>query len=200
MSYTKQPLIALLLWVGRVLLTIRSYIWAYDQSVWFAEMIPIFLIVVGVVIVGRTFKFSSTAWICMAVLVYMHTIWAHYTFERVPFDRFTNLFGFERNHYDRVAHFSVWLYAYAIIEYFQHRKLTKKFRVSVLFGVFTIFTVASLYEIVEWIYAVQSDPEAWIAFLWSQWDIRDAQKDMLADGVWALFGAWLYYVQKRLWK
>ena len=45
--------------------------------------------------------------VLMSVLLYMHTIGAHYTFERVPFDRFSDFFGFERNHYDRIAHFSV---------------------------------------------------------------------------------------------
>jgi len=96
---------ALLLW--RIALTIRSYINCYDVSVRRAEMTPIILIVLCIIAISKKFEFSPLAYIFMSVLLYMHTIGAHYTFERVPFDRFSDLFGFERNHYDRIAHFSV---------------------------------------------------------------------------------------------
>lgn len=131
----------------------------------------------------------------------MHTIWAHYTFERVPFDWFSDLFGFERNHYDRIAHFSVWFYAYAIIEFCQKRKLTASTSVSIFLAISVIFAIAGIYEIIERLFAIISDPEAGGDFLWSQWDIRDAQKDMLADGWGAIFASIIYWVvhyfQKR---
>jgi putative membrane protein len=41
--------------------------------------------------------------------------------------------------------------------------------------------VAAVYEIIEWQYAVKEGGEAGIAFLGSQGDIWDAQKDMLMD-------------------
>ena len=41
-----------------------------------------------------------------------HTIGGYHTFERVPFGWVTRTFGFERNHYDRIAHFSVGFYAF----------------------------------------------------------------------------------------
>ena len=50
-----------------------------------------------------------------------------------------------------------------------------------LFALSIIVTIAALYEIFEWWYAVHSDPAAGIAVLGSQGDIWDAQKDMLAD-------------------
>ena len=49
------------------------------------------------------------------------------------------------------------------------------------FGLFSITFVAMGYELVEWIYAVTSDPTAGAAFLGSQGDVWDAQKDMLMD-------------------
>ncbi|TAK56841.1 DUF2238 domain-containing protein, partial [Patescibacteria group bacterium] len=54
------------------------------------------------------------------------------------------------------------------------------------FGLFSIAFVAMGYELVEWIYAVTSDPTAGAAFLGSQGDIWDAQKDMLMDTLGAL--------------
>ena len=49
----------------------------------------------------------------MSILIFLHTLGGHYTFAQVPFEWVTDLFGFERNHFDRVAHFSVGLYAFA---------------------------------------------------------------------------------------
>ena len=51
----------------------------------------------------------------------------------------------------------------------------------VRFGVFAIGTWPRLYEIIEWIYAAIEGGSAGAAFLGSQGDIWDAQKDMLAD-------------------
>lgn len=158
-------------------------------------MTPIILIVLAIIYISRRFEFTPLAYIFMSVLLYMHTIGAHYTFERVPFDRFTDFFGFERNHYDRIAHFSVGFYAYAIIEYLQAQSLTKKRRVSIWFAICAIFMVASVYEIIERQFAVMSDPNAGSDFLGSQWDIRDAQKDMLADGLGAVFASSIYMIQ-----
>jgi putative membrane protein len=52
----------------------------------------------------------------MGCLVFLHTIGGHYIFERVPFGFITELFGFSRNHFDRLAHFTVGFYAFAIAE------------------------------------------------------------------------------------
>jgi len=82
------------------------------------------------------------------------------------------------------------------MEYFEKKKLTNKKRVSYLFAFFAICTIAWLYEIVEWIYAVLGDPDAGIAFLWSQWDIWDAQKDMLADASGAIIALFIYAICK----
>ena len=88
-----------------------------ERGTWWAENVPIFLIVLALaVLYVRGTRFSNLAYALMSVLLFMHTIGGHYTFEKVPFDWFNSLFGFKRNMYDRVAHFSVGFYAYAIIE------------------------------------------------------------------------------------
>jgi putative membrane protein len=55
-----------------------------------------------------------------------------------------------------------------------------------LFAIFCIGTVAALYEIIEWIYAAAEGGSAGAAFLGSQGDIWDAQKDMALAGCGAL--------------
>lgn len=154
----------------------------YTRDVWWAENLPILLIVVVLVVLyARGIRFSATAYSLMSVLVFLHTVGGHYTFARVPFDWFNHLFGFERNMYDRVAHFSVGFYAYAIAELIDRRALTSSAVFKHLFALFAIVTLAAFYELFEWQYAVMADPAAGLEVLGSQGDIWDAQKDMLAD-------------------
>mgnify|MGYP001301549499 CR=1 FL=1 len=162
------------------------------RSVWLAENLPIVLLVGGIVLLSRRFRFSNTAYALMAVLVMLHTIGGHYTFERVPFGLVSDLFGFSRNHFDRVSHFSVGFYAFAIAEYVERRGLSRSRGLTATVAVCAIFTVAAVYEIVEWAYAAGSDPAAGAAFLGSQGDFWDAQKDMLSDGLGAIAATVLY--------
>lgn len=169
----------------------------YDRAVWWAENIPVLIVVAALVLISRHFRFSNTSYMLMSVFIVLHTIGGHYTFERVPFDAVTNLFGFERNHYDRLAHFSVGFYAYPIAEFLTRKRLVHARWIVALFPVFAIATVAGVYEIFEWQYALNSDPAAGIAVLGSQGDIWDAQKDILADTLGALLAVVLFFVQHQ---
>lgn len=123
------------------------------------------LIVTGLVLTWRWFAFSNTAYLLMAALVYLHTIGGHFTFERVPFGWFTDFFGFERNHYDRIAHFTVGFYAYPSAELLLRRRLVLSRTVLFVFPICFILAVAGVYEILEWLYAISADPEAGIAVI-----------------------------------
>lgn len=169
----------------------------YHRGVWWAENIPIMMIVVAAVIISKYFRFTPTAYIMMYFLIFFHTIGGHYTFERVPFGFVSDLFGFERNHFDRMAHFTVGFYAYPIAEVLLKRKLVNTKWVLYLFPVFAIFTVAAAYELFEWIFAISTDPEAGMTVLGSQGDIWDAQKDMLSDGLGAITATLLFYIVNR---
>lgn len=169
----------------------------YDRAVWWAENIPVLVIVALLVLISREYRFSNTSYVLMAVFIILHTIGGHYTFERVPFGAVSELFGFERNHFDRVAHFSVGFYAYPIAEYLMVRRLVHSHWIIALFPVFAIATVAGGYEIIEWQYALNSDPAAGLAVLGSQGDIWDAQKDILADTLGAVLATSLFFLQRR---
>jgi putative membrane protein len=169
----------------------------YDRAVWWAENIPVLLVVGLLVLISRGYRFSNTSYVLMTVFILLHTIGGHYSFERVPFDAVTKFFGFERNHFDRVAHFSVGLYAYAIAEFLMVRRLVHTRWIIALFPVFAITTLAGLYEIFEWQYAVNSDPAAGIAVLGSQGDIWDAQKDILSDTLGAMLAMSLFFFQHK---
>lgn len=184
-----------ILLVGYILLFIWAAIAPYDRADWWAENIPIVLVVAALVVLYmRGVRFSALAYILMAVLPYLHTIGGHYTFERVPFDWFTRALGFKRNMYDRIAHFSVGFYAFGIAEYLIITNRMSK-ALACIFAVFAISFVAMSYELIEWLYAAYGgNAAAGADFLGSQGDIWDAQKDMLMDTLGALASIVLYVV------
>jgi putative membrane protein len=190
---TLSDRIPLLLLVGYVLLFIWAAINPYDRADWWAENIPIVILVtVLVVLYIRGVRLSPLAYVLMAFLPYWHTIGGHYTFERVPFDWFNNLFGFKRNMFDRVGHFSVGFYAFGIAEYLIVRNKMSR-TLACTFAIFSIAFVAMSYELLEWIYAAYGgNAQAGADFLGSQGDIWDAQKDMLMDTLGGITSVLLY--------
>lgn len=130
----------------------------------------------------------------MAIFIFMHTIGGHYTFARVPFDFVNDLFGFERNNYDRFAHFSVGFYAYPIIEFIKDKKISASTLFAYLFAIFAIMSVAAAYEIIEWWFAVIFGGDNGMLFLGSQGDIWDAQKDILCDTMGAVMAVVLFHL------
>ncbi|MGX9416558.1 DUF2238 domain-containing protein [Vibrio sp. RC27] len=151
-----------------------------SMEVWLAEMIPVFAILSLVWVISFSFKFSIASYLFMFAWLTLHTIGARYTFAEVPFDWFNNLIGSERNNFDRVAHFSIGLYAFPIAEYLIRKQYCNT-QLATLVGLLSIMSLAAGYEIIEWWYAVLAGGDAGIAFLGSQGDIWDAQKDMLCD-------------------
>lgn len=190
--------VPLALFVVYVLLFVALGIAPYDRAVWWAENIPIVATVFTLCVMHhRGIHFSNLAYVLMSALPYLHTIGGHYTFERVPFDFVTHTFGFERNHYDRIAHVSVGFYAIGLAELLMMRRWANNRITASLFGIFTIGTIAAVYEIIEWIYAVTQGGSAGAAFLGSQGDIWDAQKDMLADLSGSLLAIAVYWMRER---
>jgi putative membrane protein len=186
-------LVPAILLAGYVAVFIWGAIGPYDRATWWAENIPIVVVVATLVVLYlRGVRFSPLAYALMAVLPYWHTVGGHYTFERVPFDWFSRAFGFERNMYDRIGHFSVGFYAFGILEYLLDRRAMSR-RLACLFALFAIAFVAMSYELIEWGYAAYGgNAEAGANFLGSQGDVWDAQKDMLMDTLGAVAAVLLY--------
>lgn len=169
-----------------------------DRAVWFTENMTVLPIAVLLVVLYiKNIRLSVLSYALMSVLIYLHTIGGHYTFALVPFDWFNDLFGFERNMYDRVAHAMVGLYAYPIIEELIKYKVVNQKWFAYLSAVVIIMAIAAAYELFEWQYALAADPEAGIAVLGAQGDIWDAQKDILMDTSGALFAALLHFFVNR---
>ena len=198
MPDSKRFLFALL--AGYLGLFVALAIAPYDRLTWLIENVTVWIVVGAIVwLYAIDVRFSKTAYALMFVLIYLHTIGGHYTFALVPFGWVTDAFGFARNHFDRLAHISVGFYAFAIAELLWRRRLVRHRWLLFTYPVFAIATVAMAYEDIEWIYADLSDPEAGAAYLGSQGDIWDAQKDMLCDTLGAIAATLLFFTRHDLW-
>lgn len=199
MENKNSPFLFWLLGIYAVLFTFLAFN-PTDRQTWFMENLTVWIIVA--VIIGLYMfrvRFSKTAYAFMFVLIYLHTIGGHYTFALVPFDYVTNFFDFSRNHFDRIAHFSVGFYAFAVAEWLYTRRLVSGKFLLFTYPVFLIATVAMSYELVEWIYAAQAPAADAMNYLGSQGDIWDAQKDMLADTLGAIFATIVFFFRHKLW-
>lgn len=196
MTNTRVPLGLFALYVA---LFVWSAIAPYDRTTWWVEIVPIMgLVGTLVTLYMRGVRFPSLGWLLMAVLPFWHTVGAHYTFERVPFGFIDRLFGFERNMFDRVGHFSVGFFAYGIADLLLQRRAMSR-RLAYLFALFTIGFVAMSYELIEWGYAAYGgNAEAGANFLGSQGDIWDAQKDMLMDTLGAVAALAVHAATRRV--
>tara|TARA_Y100001956_G_C4114714_1_gene184280 strand:+ start:1386 stop:1997 length:612 start_codon:yes stop_codon:yes gene_type:complete len=183
--------------VTYVFVFIFSAIEPSSRAVWIAEIVPALGVLAAIWWVSRVHRFTSTAYYLMFVWLFLHTIGAKYTFAEVPFDWFNQLISSERNNFDRVAHYSIGLFAYPIAEYLVVKnKMALNYALA--FALFAIMSLAAGYEIIEWWYAALAGGDEGIAFLGSQGDIWDAQKDMLMDTLGALTALTLFSYQQRV--
>lgn len=174
-------------------LFVITYTHAYDRQVWWSEITSVLVLLALFGLTFKKFRFSNTAYFILFAWAVMHTIGAQYTFERVPFDFITNLFGFERNNYDRLAHFTIGCSSFLVSEFVYRKRFVLTKSMAICFGIIFMMALANAWELIEWAYAEIDGGSAGQAFLGSQGDIWDAQKDMLMDTLGALLGSVLFY-------
>ena len=164
-------------WVASVL----SGIAPASRAVWFTEMFWAWGIVAILLLTYRRFRFSTAAYSCFFAWCILQIIGAHWTFERVPMEWLTAPLGLDRNPFDRIAHFAVGWFAFPLAELYGRKGYVRGKRAVAFFAVMTTVAMAGLWEIVEWLYAAIDGGETGAAFLGSQGDEWDAQKDILCD-------------------
>ena len=194
----KFPLVLLAI---LIIETIWSVCSPYDIQVWCTEFATALLLILPLVFTYKKFQFSNLGYFLIFFFCFLQIIGAHYTFERVPFDCVTNLFGFGRNHYDRLAHFIIGVCGFLISELLWKTKVVTSFKVAAFFGIVFVMAAADFWELVEWTYAEIDGGTAGAAFLGSQGDIWDAQKDMLMDTCGSIVGCILfciYFSRKKI--
>jgi putative membrane protein len=158
-----------------------------DRSDWMLENALTLLAVVGLIVSYHWFPLSNISYTLIFIFLCLHTVGAHYTYSLVPYNDWTrrlfgrslnDLFGVQRNYYDRLVHFSFgFLLAYPIRELFMRVAGARGFWGYYLPLDLTM-SFSMLYELIEWAAAVHFGGDLGVAYVGAQGDPWDAQKDM----------------------
>ncbi len=158
-----------------------------DRPTWLLENMLVFGFVAAIASSYRGFPLSRVSYTLIFVFLCLHTIGAHYTYAKVPYDTWfqsafgsglNQMLGFERNHFDRLVHFCYgFLMAYPVREIF-----VRIVNVRGFWGYFLpldlTLSSSAFFELIEWGVAVIFGGDMGTAYLGTQGDEWDAQKDM----------------------
>ncbi|WP_415643656.1 DUF2238 domain-containing protein [Sphingomonas antarctica] len=145
---------------------------------------------------------GAVAGICLFLL--LHLFAARWTYSNVPYadwGRAIGLdinatFGFQRNMFDRLVHFSFGLLLTAPFAEMLRRYCRMSGWAAIVGAVTVVLAIGALYEIFEWLLAVFMDPVSAEAYNGQQCDPFDSQKDMAGAFVGSL-GAALFVKEPR---
>lgn len=155
---------------------------------WWLEVIPVFLGFIALLVAqAKGWRFSTLALALIGFHMIVLLIGGHYTYALVPAgDWISDFFGFHRNHFDRLGHFTQGLVPAIICReiFLRNRILTHRSWLG--FSVMTFsLALSATYELFEWLTALICT-EAAESFLGTQGDVWDTQWDMFLAGVGAL--------------
>lgn len=147
---------------------------------WLLESLPLLLMIPLLAWVHRKGPLSDLSWLCFGGVALLHMEGAHHTYAQVPFGAWLQqVWGLQRNPYDRLVHFA---FGFAIA--YPMREILLKAIPARGFWTYWlpfngILAASGAYEIVEWAVAVRVPAPVADAYVAVQWDVWDAQKDML---------------------
>lgn len=158
-----------------------------DRHDWMLEN-ALTVLGLGVLIASyRRLSLSNISYTLILIFLCLHTVGSHYTYSLVPYDKWVktvtglslnHMMGWERNHYDRLVHFSFGLLlAYPIREVFIRIAGVRGFWGYYLPLDLTM-SFSMLYELIEWWAAEVFGGSLGVAFVGAQGDVWDAHKDM----------------------
>ncbi len=172
---------------------------------WLLENLVVFVVVPLFAFTVNRLRFSNLAYTLLFVFLCVHEIGAHCTYSLVPYDQAVRaltgqsldaLLGFRRNHYDRLVHFLFGLLLLPlVVELFQAQAPPRgvwRWLMPVLF----LQGLSAVYELIEWLAASVFGGDLGQAYIGTQGDVWDAQRDMAL----ALLGAVIAQLMLMPWR
>ena len=166
----------LLAWL--IALWVITAIEPFDRGDWLLENLLVFIYAALLVVSYRRFAFSNLSYGLFGLFLSLHLAGAHYTYAETPFGFWLQeTFELSRNHYDRMVHF---LFGLLIAHPFRElllRAAGVRQEWSYILVVVMVLGFSGFYEALEGLVAVIVSPELGTAYLGTQGDVWDAQKD-----------------------
>ena len=160
--------------------------------------LPAFLFLAALAVTLRRFPLSPPSVFALLGFIVLHAIGGRWTYTSVPYDAWSaallgtslsELFGWSRNHYDRLVHFAFGALFVLPVAEFLRRHSGFAYEWAVAIGVCFVLAASALYEVFEWLITLVLASETAADYNGQQGDIWDAQKDMALAGLGALISA-----------
>lgn len=188
-----------------IFITVFTSIWistlvgTTDMNNWLLENTLTFLFVLFLLLSYRKYKFSDLSYLLVCVYLCLHVYGSKYTYAENPFGYWLkDVFHTERNHYDRIVHFSFgFLLAYPMRELFLKWIGYPKL-VSWVLPIEITLSISAFYELIEWAVADVFFKAQGDAYLGTQGDIWDAQKDIFLAFSGAILATTIVSAIKRI--
>ena len=162
---------------------------------WLLENLLVFVAVPLLVLNYRRLRFSNFAYTCLFVFFVLHEIGSHYTYSEVPWREWLAALAGDdaaaiggRNHYDRFVHFAYGLLIMPAAWELMQARMTPRGMWRWLMPLLFVMSHSVIYEMIEWLAAEQFGGELGVAYLGTQGDVWDAQKDMALATLGAALG------------
>jgi putative membrane protein len=177
----------------------------YRQD-WLLENIIVCVALPLLVGTYRRLRFSNLAYTCLFVFFVLHEIGAHYTYSEVPWrewlhavtgDGLANGAPAGRNHFDRFVHFSYGLLILPATWELMAARMSPRGLWRYLMPVLFVMSHSVIYELIEWLAAAVFGGDLGVAYLGTQGDEWDAQKDMTLAAAGAVVGMLWMAVRAR---
>lgn len=184
-----------------VVIWISTFIGTSDMNNWLLENTLTFLTLFFLLFTYKTYRFSDLSYLLITVYLCLHVYGSKYTYAENPFGYWLQeVFHTARNHYDRIVHFSFgFLLAYPMREMFLNWMKYPKMVAWVLPVEITL-SISACYELIEWAVADIFFKAQGDAYLGTQGDIWDAQKDIFLAFSGAILATTLVSILKYILK
>lgn len=161
------------------------------------QHIPTMLLIVASPWLLRRWPLSTASVACIVAFLALHTLGGRYAYSNVPYDDWvrtltgttlSDLFGWTRNHYDRLVHF-----AFGALSVIPGAEIARRWgglhaRGAMLAVLGWVLSVSALYEVFEWLLTIVAAGETADRYNGQQGDMWDAQKDMALAALGAVAG------------
>lgn len=156
-----------------------SAIAPHDRFTWFLEVAPVLVGIPVLLVTARRFPLTPLVCALLAIHACILMVGGKYTYAEVPLGYWVGgLMGWTRNNYDKLGHFAQGFVPAIVAREILLR--TSPLRRGKWLGFIVVsicLAISAMYELVEWGTAVGTG-EAAEAFLGTQGDVWDTQKDM----------------------
>ncbi|HEX3165484.1 MAG TPA: DUF2238 domain-containing protein [Chitinophagaceae bacterium] len=179
----------------------NSLIGTTDTANWLLENTLSFIFVAFLVITFRKHQFSDLSYLLVCIYLCLHVYGSKYTYAENPFGYWLkDVLHLSRNHYDRIVHFCFgFLLAYPMREMFLKWLKYPKW-VAWLLPIEITLSISAFYELIEWAVADLFFTEHGDAYLGTQGDIWDAQKDIFVAFCGAIIATTIVSLVKKIFK